>query len=104
MRTLLKHSSLVPLLLAAAAFADIKPLTISAHSGSVMCVTFSPDGATLVSSSRDHTVKLWNPKTGKLLHTIPAHTADVYCVTCSPQADLLATCSGDKTIRIWDAK
>src|SRR5947207_15740288 len=78
--------------------------TLQSHTGSVMCVTFSPDGQILASSSRDHTIKFWNPATGALLKTLSEHSADVYCITFSPKGDLFATCSGDKTILLWNAK
>jgi WD40 repeat protein len=34
--------------------------TLQGHSSPVLCVAFSPDGATLASSSADQTVKLWD--------------------------------------------
>src|ERR1017187_11039274 len=42
-------------------------MTLIGHSNYVLCVAFSPDGTTLASGSADHTVKLWNAKTGELI-------------------------------------
>ena len=39
---------------------------LSGHSGWVLSVAFSPDGALLTSGSADHTVRLWNTEDGHL--------------------------------------
>ena len=41
----------------------------SAHSSNVASVAFSPDGATIVSGSKDKTIKVWDA--GTLAHHIP---------------------------------
>lgn len=40
----------------------------------VSAVAFSPDGKTLASGSVDHTIKLWDMKSGKVLTTLNGHT------------------------------
>src|SRR5436190_9949270 len=102
LRLLYTFTVLLPLV----ARADEAALTrdLQSHTGSVMSLAFSPDGATLASSSRDKTVKLWNAREGKLITTLDAHTDDVYCVSFTTKGGLLATCSADKTIRIWDIR
>jgi WD domain, G-beta repeat len=47
------------------------------HEGPVNSVAWSPDGKTLVSSSDDKTVKLWEAATGKLLSTLQGHSGQV---------------------------
>ena len=44
----------------AAASLELKAEKQSAHSSWVMSVAFSPDGKTIVSGSRDKTLKVWD--------------------------------------------
>jgi WD40 repeat protein len=78
--------------------------TLGSHKGSVLSVVFTNDGKTLVSSSRDHTIKVWDVASGKNEKTLTEHTADVYCVTFSHDGRLMASGSIDKRIILWDAK
>ena len=48
------------------------------------CVSFSPDGTKLASASFDKTVRLWDVKTGKVLHTFTGHSDFVYAVAFAP--------------------
>jgi WD40 repeat protein len=77
---------------------------LEGHEGSVLSIEFSPDGRTLVSGSRDHTIKVWDPATGQLQRTLGDHTLDVYAAVFSPKGDLLASAGKDRTIRIWDTR
>lgn len=70
----------------------------------MLWLDFTRDGKTLLSSSRDETVKVWDARSGKLLRTLTEHAGDVYGVVYSPDERLLATCSQDKTIRLWNAQ
>jgi WD40 repeat protein len=73
------------------------------HDRSVLAVEFTPDGKTLLSSSRDHTIKIWDVASGELKRTLTEHTADVYCVRFSHDGKLLASGSTDTRIILWDA-
>ena len=43
------------------------------HNGAVAAVTFSRDGSRFASGSRDHTIKLWDTATRRLLRTLQGH-------------------------------
>ena len=74
------------------------------HPALVLDVAFSPDGNTLASASDDQTVRLWDPKSGKLLNTLQGHTSSVNGVSFSPDGNTLASASYDQTVRLWDPK
>src|SRR5262245_19423422 len=67
--------------------------TLKGHSGWVGAVAFSPDGQRLATASADHTVKVWDAVSRKLLVTLEGHK-DIVCSTASsPDGKMLA--SGD---------
>jgi WD40 repeat protein len=77
--------------------------TFKGHTGSVLSVEFNHDGKTLISSARDHTIKIWDVATGELKKTLTNHTLDVYCATLSRNGKMLASGSTDTKIILWDA-
>ena len=104
---------------------ELKAEKQSAHSNWVMSVAFSPDGKTIVSGSRDETIKVWDagvgadaPKPLRPALTAPvlaavslelkaekkrAHSGAVCCVAFSPDGATIVSGSWDKTIKVWDA-
>jgi WD40 repeat protein len=77
--------------------------SLKGHSGGVYSVAMSPDASTLVSSSSDQTVKIWDAATGALIRTL----ADVEAgpaVAVSPDAAKIITGSSDHTVKIWDTQ
>jgi WD40 repeat protein len=83
--------------------------TIQAHSGRVAAVAFSPDGKLLATggggvSTNWTELKIWDVKSGKLVHDLEGHTSCVMSVEFSPDGALLASASAndDRTVRLWD--
>ena len=72
------------------------------HEGGVVSLAFSPDGTQLASASTHDHVKLWEVRTGRLLHTLS--NLRVTSVAYSPDGKALATGSGDHTVRVWEAR
>jgi WD40 repeat protein len=73
-----------------------------AHDKAIPALALSPDENILASGSRDRSIKLWDPVTGKLQDTLIGHTEDVMSVCFSSDGKLLASASYDTTVRLWD--
>ncbi|CAE6458993.1 unnamed protein product [Rhizoctonia solani] len=95
------------------------------HTHEISAVSFSPDGAYIVSGSRDFTlrvwhaqnggrqivsgardktVRVWNALSGEALLALEGHTGPILSVTFISNGTCIASGSADKTIRIWDAQ
>jgi WD40 repeat protein len=83
--------------------AKIEILPTVGHFDAVYSVAFSPDGARALSGSFDHTLKLWDVRTGSLLRTFEGHTDWVQSVAFSPDGREVLSGSKDKTIKLWNA-
>jgi DNA-binding beta-propeller fold protein YncE len=77
---------------------------IEGHTDDVNSVAYSPDGAHIVSGSRDRTVRVWDAQTGKELAVLKGHSNEVNSVAFSPDGAHIASGSFDKTVRVWDAQ
>jgi WD40 repeat protein len=86
--------------------------THDAHAKWIRKVIASPDGKLFASVADDMVCKLWDAKTGKLVHELKGHkamtpndfTSMLYAVAFSGDGKLLAT--GDKVghVVVWDVK
>jgi WD40 repeat protein/tRNA A-37 threonylcarbamoyl transferase component Bud32 len=70
--------------------------------GSPNWVLFSPDGKTVVSTSLDKTVTLWDVESAKPLETLRGHSSSVQQPVFSPDGETLYTVSHDGTAIAWD--
>ena len=105
--------------------------TLKGHTDFVSTrAVFSPDGSRIVAAGDhtvispvgsfiegvavgDHTVKVWDAKTGAELHTLKGHTDFVFLAVFSPDGTRIVTASHDRmmkvrdhktTVKVWDAK
>ena len=69
----------------------------------INALAFSPDGKTLVSSSSDATIRIWNVSTGALLKAFKGHTKGVNSAAYSPDGKTIVSAGANKTVRIWNA-
>jgi WD40 repeat protein len=75
--------------------------TLTGHSHFVMSCSFAPDGATILSSSFDCTMKLWSTTTGQHLRTLAGHSGYVSSCSFSPSGRDVYSASDDGTLMMW---
>jgi len=73
------------------------------HEDVVNSAQFSPDGQRVVTASEDHTARLWDTATGKLVGEPMKHEDVVNSAEFSPGGQRVLTASRDKTARLWNA-
>jgi len=56
----------------------------------------------VVTASADHTARLWDGRTGKLLGVLAGHTDAVVEAAFSPDGTRVMTTSDDGKLEIWD--
>ena len=78
------------------------PITSFKHQDLVVAAAFSPDGARILTASRDKTAKLWDAASGKLIASFN-HQDEVKDAAFSPDGTRILTASVDKTAKLWDA-
>jgi small GTP-binding protein len=72
------------------------------HEDVILRLFWTQSGGTLVSTSVDKTIRLWDPDRGVLRVCLDGHFEGVNQVVCPTDERWLASCSFDRTIRLWD--
>ncbi len=79
--------------------------TFEGHTDSVNSVSFSPDGKSALTGSKDNTLKLWEIETGRCLRTFVGHTKlGVHSVSFSPDGKFILSGGDDNTLKMWDVE
>jgi WD40 repeat protein len=85
--------------------------SLTGHTGRVYSVAFAPNGRYLATAAWDHTVRLWNPRSGGELRTLTVPAADkISAVAFSPDSATIAAGSGGEdakntaNFRLWDVE
>jgi WD40 repeat protein len=72
------------------------------HWDTITTLAISPNSAILVSGSRDFTLKIWNLKTGQLLHTLSEHFEPVVSSHITDGGKALISSSNSGKVLQWD--
>ena len=75
---------------------------LEAHRGGVVAVGMSAEAKWVLSAGDDHTVKLWERATGRLLHAFSGHTHAVSAAALSAQGSWALSAGLDGTLRGWN--
>jgi len=76
-------------------------IKLEGHEEGLRGVSFSSDGQTIATSSRDRSIKLWQ-RDGTLLKTLFGHDGAVWQVKFDPQNKTIVSGSEDNTVIVWD--
>ncbi|MEW2352290.1 serine/threonine-protein kinase [Spirillospora sp. NPDC029432] len=73
---------------------------LTGHGAGVSRVTFTPDGATLLSGGVNGPIMLWDTATGRRIRTLEGHTYPVVAMELTRGGRTLV--SGAEIVRVWD--
>ena len=74
------------------------------HHDEVTGLRFSANGKSLISASRDGSIKLWNPLKGTLLCTLETGSSAIATIALSANGEILASASNAAELKLWDLK
>ena len=75
-------------------------LILPSHGGAHANAVFSPDGRLVLTSGEDGKARLFDARSGRLIHRLPQHSV-VTAVTFGRGGSLVGTAGADGTARIW---
>ncbi|CAN6640817.1 target of rapamycin complex subunit Lst8p [Trichomonascus vanleenenianus] len=76
-------------------------MKFEAHTGNVTAVAIQAEGKWMVTSSEDHTVKVWDMRTSNVQRNYK-HSSPVNDVVIHPNQGELISCDNDGNVRVWD--
>ena len=74
---------------------------LTGHAEPVASVAFSPDGKTIVTTSEDRTVRLWDPITGRERAALTSHTDSVLLAAFIGEGQAMFSVEREGAIKIW---
>lgn len=78
--------------------------TLEGHTGTVTCVSFSPNVEFVASGSEDKTVIVWGLVLGLVVNTFKGHAAAVNCVVVMMDSRRIISADRDGLLCVWVAE
>ncbi|PWN46313.1 WD40 repeat-like protein [Ceraceosorus guamensis] len=72
------------------------------HVGDIRSAQFFPSGDVILSTSSDHTARIWDAKDGTCVRVLKGHSRAVLCAAPIGRGRQVVTGGGDGTLRIYD--
>ena len=80
--------------------------TLEGHLDRVSCLISTPSGQTIISGSRDCTIRFWDLKKKKIVRTFGGqfddHLSEITNLAISPNNQILLSCDRDNSLKVWD--
>ncbi|HMG54605.1 MAG TPA: AAA family ATPase, partial [Kofleriaceae bacterium] len=70
--------------------------------GGVTACAVTPDSRRVVAAYADHSLKLWDLETGRVVRTMTGHTGAIASCAITPDGRWTVSASADTTLRVWD--
>ena len=76
--------------------------TLDGHTSFVERMILRPNSHQALSTSRDHTVQLWDLETGARIRQLGEHRTRVTSIAVTKNGKLVISLSEDRTLKVWD--
>ncbi|MCG5435389.1 nSTAND1 domain-containing NTPase [Micromonospora foliorum] len=87
-------------LMSALAFSHLRRV-LSGHTDTVRSIAWSPDGRLIATGSRDNSIRVWDPDSGRTIAEFTGHDAMVEAIAWAPDSRRVASGSRDRTVKLW---
>lgn len=77
---------------------------LSGHGNDLQCVRYHPTQCLVASGSKDHSVRIWDPRVGDEILSINKHNNNINKVEWGLNGDWLLTCSKDQSTKLFDIR
>jgi len=71
------------------------------HTGVISTIALASDGQTLATASMDHSIRLWDLRTRKLITTLQGHLNEIWALEFLPDGETLVSGAKDGSINLW---
>lgn len=74
------------------------------HGSTIESVTYSPDGQTILTTSKDETAKLWDAASGRELFTLRGRFGTLINASYGPDGKIILATDAMVQVRLWDTQ